>query len=172
MTFQEIYDRGPHLPNLSHLLLVRDIMPILGDPILFNLMIELMCNRLKKLNFDRILGIESRGFLIGPCIAQKLGKPFSPIRKKGKLPGDLFSVEYELEYGTDILQIQKDGIPASSKCVIIDDLIATGGSLQAAKRLISMSKSTTVAVAVVIELAALEGCKKLDGTPMITLFSY
>lgn len=150
----------------------RDIMPVLSDTKLFSQMIDLICDKLTKFDFDRVLGIESRGFLIGPLVALKLGKPFSPIRKKGKLPGSLYSIRYDLEYGTDILEVQKNCLPVGSRCVIIDDLIATGGSLEAAMKLIKLSQSITVAVAVVIELAALKGQDKLDGIPMVKLFSY
>lgn len=147
-------------------------MPVLGDSNIFDQMIDLMCRKLSHFSFDRVLGIESRGFLLGPLIALKMKKPFSPMRKKGKLPGSLFSVTYDLEYGTDTLQVQKHGLPSDSRCVIVDDLIATGGSLEAAKKLIELSQSTTVAVAVIIELAALKGRDKLGETPMVKLFSY
>lgn len=147
-------------------------MPVLGDPHIFELLIDVLCHKVRDLKFDRVLGVESRGFLIGPLIAQRLKLPFGPIRKKGKLPGDLYSVEYELEYGKDILEIQKNGLPKDSKCLIVDDLIATGGSLEAAKKLVQKSGSKVVSFLVVIELKALEGFKKLEKTPLITLFSY
>lgn len=147
-------------------------MPILNDPSLFNSLLEVLANRVKCIEFDRVLGIESRGFLIGPLLAQKLKVPFGPIRKKGKLPGDLYSVEYELEYGHDILQVQKNGLPKNSKCLIVDDLIATGGSLQAAKKLVEMGGSHVAAYVVVIELEFLEGKNKLGGAPLISLFTY
>lgn len=147
-------------------------MPIMSDPGLFDSLIDVLCSRCQGLQIDRVLGIESRGFLIGPLLAQKLRLPFSPIRKKGKLPGELYSVEYELEYGKDVLELQKDGLPKNSRCLIVDDLIATGGSLQAAKKLIEMSGSEVTAIAIVIELKALEGRKKLDGPSFISLFSY
>lgn len=147
-------------------------MPILGVPDLFELLVSLLAKRLQHLKFDRILGIESRGFLIGPVLAAKLKVPFGPVRKKGKLPGDLYSVEYELEYGKDVLQVQKNGLPKGSRCVIVDDLIATGGSLHASKNLIELSGSTVVACLVIIELSDLKGRSKLGTTETISLFSY
>lgn len=147
-------------------------MPILGDSRQFESLIQVLYNKVKVVEFDRVLGIESRGFLLGPLLAQKLQLPFGPIRKKGKLPGELYSVEYELEYGKDVLEVQTNAVPKDSKCLIVDDLIATGGSLQASKKLVEQSGSKVAAYAVVIELKALAGRDKLGGSPLITLFSY
>ena len=153
-------------------ILFRDIMPILESPVLFTSMIDILTKRIKHLKFDRILGIESRGFLVGPQIAHKLDVPFGAIRKKGKLPGELYSVEYELEYGRDVLEVQRDRLPKDSKCIIFDDLIATGGSMKASKDLVEMSGSSVVACVVIIELKALKGYTKLGKAPLISLFSY
>jgi adenine phosphoribosyltransferase len=147
-------------------------MPILGEPSLFDALLDKLADRVKHLKFDRVLGIESRGFLIGPALALRLKLPFGPIRKQGKLPGELHSVKYELEYGHDVLEVQKSGLPSGSKCLIVDDLIATGGSLEASKRLVEMSGSEVVACLVVIELKALKGAAKLGNAPLISLFSY
>lgn len=147
-------------------------MPVMSDPAVFDVMINLLSDRLRAIKCDRVLGIESRGFLIGPMLAQKLKLPFSPIRKKGKLPGELFSVKYDLEYGSDILEVQKNGLPKGSNCVIVDDLIATGGSLEASKKLVEMSGSSVSCCAVIIELSNLEGRKKLGETPTISLYQY
>lgn len=147
-------------------------MPILGNPSLFRSLIEVLADRVKDLEFDRILGIESRGFLIGPSLSQKLNVPFGPIRKRGKLPGELYSVEYELEYGRDVLEIQKNSLPKGSRCLIVDDLIATGGSMQASKDLVELSGSKVVAFLVIIELKMLMGHEKLGDIPLHSLFSY
>lgn len=147
-------------------------MPILGVPDMFDSLIQVLCSKVSTFDFDRVLGIESRGFLVGPLLAHRLKLPFGPIRKKGKLPGELYSISYELEYGTDVLEVQKSGLPKNSKCLIVDDLIATGGSLQAAKKLVELSGSQVAAYVVVIELEALKGRTKLEGSPLVTLFSY
>ena len=147
-------------------------MPILSKPNLFDSLLNELANNVAHLKFDRILGIESRGFLIGPALALKLQLPFGPIRKRGKLPGEVYSVQYELEYGHDVLEIQKTGLPCGSKCLIVDDLIATGGSMGASKRLIEMSGSQVVAFLAIIELKELKGVEQLGGVPLFSLFSY
>ena len=148
------------------------MMPLLGEPELFAQMIELLFERTSEIEYDRILGIESRGFLIGPLLAQRAARAFVPIRKKGKLPGDVYSAEYELEYGRDVLEVQKNALPKNSKCLIVDDLIATGGSMAATKKLVTLSGSQVAGFTCVIELSALEGRKKLGDCPLISLFSY
>lgn len=153
-------------------ILFRDLTPIYRDHQLRDGMLELICQEASKYQFDRILGVESRGFILGAYVSQKLKLPFELIRKRGKLPGDLYTVEYELEYGKDTLEIQKDALPKGSKCFVIDDLIATGGSLEAAKKLVEMSGSEVTVMGVVIELGALNGKKKLGDTPYFTLFRY
>lgn len=150
----------------------RDVTPVLAEPALLSSLIDIMASKISHLQVDRVLGIESRGFLFGPLIAQKLLLPFGVIRKKGKLPGSLYSVEYDLEYGKDTLEIQKDALPKQSKCVIVDDLVATGGSLEASKQLVELSGSQVEACLVIIELKGLNGCKKLNPTPLISLFEY
>lgn len=147
-------------------------MPILDSPKLMSSMIDLLAERATSYTFDRVLGIESRGFLIGPLLAQKLKVPFNPIRKKGKLPGELYSVDYDLEYGSDTLQVQKKSLPPRSRCLVVDDLIATGGSLNASKKLVESSGSHVAAYLVIIELKALEGRAKLGDAPLVSLFSY
>lgn len=147
-------------------------MPILGDPRIFSQLISLLCTEVEKLDFDRILGIESRGFLLAPMMASCLNKPFGPIRKKGKLPGDVFSIKYDLEYGSDSLEVQKDSLPINSKCLIVDDLLATGGTMAASKKLIEMSGSKVTSCLVVIELTDLKGREKLGDTNLMSLFKY
>lgn len=163
-------DLYPDFPKKG--ILFRDIMPILESPVLSSSMIDILANRIKQLKIDRVLGIESRGFLVGPQIAHKLNVPFGAIRKKGKLPGELYSVQYELEYGRDVLEVQKNRLPKGSKCIIFDDLIATGGSMKASKDLVEMSGSNVVACVVIIELRALKGYTKLGDAPLVSLFSY
>lgn len=147
-------------------------MPIFRDSLAYESLILHLAQKVSGLEFDRIIGIEARGFLLGPALAMKLKRPFEAMRKKGKLPGELLSIEYDLEYGKDTLQIQKDSLPLGSKCLIIDDLLATGGSLSAAKALVEQSGSQVVGCLVIIELKELKGKQKLGSTPCFELFSY
>jgi len=136
-------------------------------------MLSILRKRLDRIDYDRILGIESRGFLIGQALALEVEKPFVPLRKKGKLPGDIFRVEYSLEYGQDMLEVQKDALPRGSKCLIVDDLIATGGSMEAAMKLVHQSDCIVAGFACIIELKSLNArALKLGNHDVITLFQY
>lgn len=121
---------------------------------------------------DVIVGLESRGFLVGPILAYQLKKSFVPIRKKNKLPGEVIKAEYELEYGTDILELAVESIPPNSKCLLIDDLIATGGSLKAAISLIEKVKAQPIGALVCIELVELKGREKVVPIPVHSLVQY
>lgn len=155
-------------------IIFRDIMPIFANHRLTTTLVDVLVSRIERLDvqFDRMVGLEARGFLVGIPLSLRMKVPFFPIRKKGKLPGEVYSVEYQLEYGTDVLQIQKDVIPRHSRCLIIDDLIATGGSIQAAKSLISQCGCETTACLVVIELKNLNGREKIAPTPLHSLLTY
>lgn len=147
-------------------------MPVLGDPQLTSSMFDILKRRLENIRYDCILGIESRGFLIGQSLALKVEKPFVPIRKKGKLPGDVYQVQYELEYGSDVLEVQKHSLLSDNRYLIVDDLIATGGSMEAAKKLVLLGGCQIAGFAGIIELKALKGRDKLGSHPIITLFEY
>lgn len=121
---------------------------------------------------DKIAGIESRGFVLGAALADRLNCGFVLIRKKGKLPGDVISESYELEYGTDELEIHSDAVHEGEKVLIIDDLLATGGTFVAAINLIKKVKGEIVGVACIIELLGLNGREKLAGYPFFSLVSY
>ncbi len=140
----------------------RDITSILQDPEGFHLAIDEMLARLKNLDFDVIAGEESRGFILGAPIAYMLGKAFVPIRKKGKLPREVVSREYALEYGTAVVEIHKDAIQPGQKVVLIDDLIATGGTMKAGAELIEELGGEIVKILFLVELAGLEGRKHLE----------
>ncbi len=140
----------------------RDITSILQNPEGFHLAIDEMLARLKSLDFDVIAGAESRGFILGAPIAYKLGKAFIPIRKKGKLPREVVSREYALEYGTAVVEIHKDAILPGQKVVLIDDLIATGGTMKAGAELIEELGGEVVKILFLVELAGLEGRKHLE----------
>lgn len=121
---------------------------------------------------DYVLGIESRGFIFGAPLAYKLGVGFVLVRKAGKLPAQTHSIEYELEYGTDRLEIHKDAVQPGSQILVVDDLIATGGTAAATAQLIDQLDCGVIAFAFVIELSGLGGRDKLPGTPIKTIIKY
>jgi adenine phosphoribosyltransferase len=142
-------------------ILFRDITTLLNDAEGMNKVIEILYNRYKDKNIEVICGIESRGFIIGAILANELGIGFVPIRKKGKLPHEVLREEYSLEYGKDTIEVHKDAVKAGQKVLIIDDLIATGGTCLAACNLIEKIGGDIVECAFVIGLPDLKGHEKL-----------
>ena len=153
-------------------IIFRDVTSILQDADGLSLAVDLMQEKLKGVEFDLIVGPESRGFIFGVPIAYNLHKPFVPIRKKGKLPCETVSVEYELEYGTAQLEIHRDAIKPGQKVVIIDDLIATGGTNEAIVRLIEGLGGEVVKTVFLMELAGLNGRDKLKGYDVDSVIVY
>lgn len=151
----------------------RDIFSLFLQPKLVEDVFTLFENHLRSLNtqIDAIIGLESRGFLIGPSVALRLNKPFIPIRKAGKLPGKVKAIVYKLEYGYDKFEVQEQSILPGMKCVIVDDLLATGGSLDAAIQLVEQCSATVVECDVIIELSDLKGKDKFT-TPVYSLVKY
>ncbi|ORY78069.1 phosphoribosyltransferase-like protein [Leucosporidium creatinivorum] len=151
-------------------ILFLDIFPILLDPVAFETLISHFMNRLfshtipntpnKKI--DVVVGLDARGFLFGPIIAQRLGASFVPVRKPGKLPGQCVTVSYEKEYGTDSFQLQEGSIKAGQTVLVVDDLIATGGSAKAAGELVKQCGASVAEYLFVIEVSICEGAKTLD----------
>lgn len=141
----------------------RDITTVLQDKDGLRLSIDAMQEFLKDTDFDMVVGPESRGFIFGVPIAYNMNKGFVPVRKKGKLPSETISQEYDLEYGSATLEIHKDAIKSGQRVVIIDDLIATGGTTEAIIKLIEKLGGEVVKVVFLMELAGLEGRKKLEG---------
>ncbi len=139
-----------------------DIQSLLKKPNIWQSIIDDLAARVKAQNADIILGIESRGFLTGVPVAQALGLPFGMIRKKGKLPGEVIAQEYALEYGTDTIEIQKDLIQNGSRVAIMDDLLATGGTMKATGDLVRKVGGEVVSSICIIELFELGGREKLD----------
>ena len=139
----------------------RDITPLLADGKLFGQTIDILAERYRGQKIDTVLGIESRGFIIGAPLAYKLGAGFSVVRKPGKLPYDTHSASYQLEYGTDTLEIHVDGISKNARVVIADDLIATGGTAEAAVKLLRKLGAEVVGAAFVIDLPDLGGSTRL-----------
>lgn len=153
-------------------IMFRDVTSVLQDPDGLKLAIDEMIKLLDGVEFDVIAGAESRGFIFGVPVAYELGKAFIPVRKKGKLPCETVSAEYELEYGTACIEIHKDAIKPGQKVVIVDDLIATGGTIEAAIKLIEQLGGEVVKVIFLMELAGLNGREKLAGYDVASVITY
>lgn len=153
-------------------ILFRDVTSVLQDAQGFKLAVDSMIQLLDGVEFDVIAGAESRGFLFGAPIAYALGKPFVPVRKKGKLPCETISAEYALEYGTAEIEIHKDAILPKQKVVLIDDLIATGGTIEAAISLIEQLGGEVVKVLFLMELKGLNGRQRLAAYDVASVIEY
>lgn len=153
-------------------IIFRDVTSVLQDAEGFHLAIDTMQDLVKDLDFDVVVGPESRGFIFGTPIAYLNKKPFVPIRKKGKLPCETIETTYELEYGTATIEMHKDSIVPGQKVLIVDDLVATGGTNLAMIKLIESLGGEVVGIVVMIELAGLEGRKKLEGYRLDSAICY
>ena len=141
----------------------KDFTPLLQDPRALALAVELMVNPYRRSHVDVVVGAESRGFIFGTAIAQTLSAGFVPVRKPRKLPRQVHSVTYDLEYGTDTLEMHADALRASDRVLVVDDLLATGGTLTACTELVRKSHAQIVGISVLIELVALRGRERLVG---------
>lgn len=153
-------------------IMFKDITPLLGSPDGFRTCIELMAKQVADEHVDVIVGMESRGFIFGSALALKIGAGFVPVRKPGKLPGPVDSMEYELEYGTDSLEIHQDALSVGQRVLIVDDLIATGGTARATGELVAKQGADIVGFSFVIELTFLEGVTKLVPHRVFSLVRY
>jgi adenine phosphoribosyltransferase len=153
-------------------IMFRDITSVIQDPTGLRMAVDGLAECLKDLDFDLVIGPESRGFIFGVPVAYLLNKGFVPVRKKGKLPRETVSQKYDLEYGQAEVEIHKDAIKPGEKVVIVDDLIATGGSAEAAAKLVEKLGGKVVRMAFVMELSGLEGRKKLAGYDVQSLIVY
>ena len=142
-------------------ILFRDITTLIKNEKAFSETIDQIIERSKKYKFDKIAAIESRGFVFASAVSYLLKKPFILLRKKNKLPGDVHSIDFELEYGTATIEVHKDSIEPNENVLIIDDLIATGGTAEAAAKLIEISRGKVSCFIFVINLFDLNGCKNL-----------
>ena len=142
-------------------IMFRDITTLIKDPVELKLCLDDFVARYKDIDIDVIVGIDSRGFILGGALAYLLGKAFVPVRKKGKLPAETESESYELEYGTDTIEIHKDAIAAGQKVVIIDDLVATGGTALAAAKLVRKLGGEVTELAFIVDLPDIGGSKRL-----------
>ncbi|MDY6332964.1 MAG: adenine phosphoribosyltransferase [Fibrobacter sp.] len=152
--------------------LFRDITGILADPDGLKLTLDAFYKTLENVDFDVVVGLEARGFLFGVPIAEHFHKPFVPERKKGKLPRETVEVTYNLEYGTACMEVHKDAIKRGQRVVIVDDLLATGGTAKAAAHLVEKMGGKVECFAFVIELADLKGREVLDGYRVETLTKF
>ncbi len=167
---QEYVRDIPDFPEKG--IIFRDITTVLQDAEGLKLAIDSMIACLKDVDFDVIVGTESRGFIFGVPIAYALGKSFVPCRKKGKLPCETVSAEYELEYGTAVVELHKDSIQPGQKVVVVDDLIATGGTIEACAGLIEKLGGEVVKIVFLMELAGLKGRDKLKKYDVSSVIIY
>ena len=152
-------------------ILFKDITPVLADPKLFPRVCRWMSDQYRHDSVDRIIGIESRGFILGAAMVEDLGAGFVPARKPGKLPYECVTVEYELEYGISKLQMHTDAFPKGARVIIVDDLLATGGTAAAAIHLVRALGGVVVGCVFMVELGFLDGRKRLD-CPVKSLLIY
>lgn len=151
----------------------KDITPLLGDPIGFGSAVEGLVGPYRELDIDLVVGIEARGFVFSAPVAHSLGAGLVPIRKPGKLPGETQAVVYDLEYGDGVLEIHRDAIAPGSRCLIVDDVLATGGTAAAGRTLVEGLGGEVVGLAFVVELGFLGGRARLgDTTPIQSLIHY
>lgn len=153
-------------------IMFRDVTSVLQNPEGLKLAIDSMLKLLEGVEFDVIAGTESRGFIFGMPLAYELGKAFVPIRKKGKLPCETISAEYDLEYGKATIEMHKDAILPGQRVVVVDDLIATGGTIEAATGMIEQLGGEVVKVLFLMELAGLNGREKLAGYDVASVITY
>jgi adenine phosphoribosyltransferase len=153
-------------------ILFYDITTLLKDKTGFRNVIDALTEQIRPMKPDVVLGIEARGFIFAPALAYNLGAGFVPVRKPKKLPAETESISYELEYGTDTLEIHKDAVKPGMRVVIADDLLATGGTALATVRLVEKLGGTVTAVSFVIELEGLKGRDRLAGYDIVSLLKY
>ncbi len=168
-----LYDKIRDIPDFPHEgIIFRDITPLLQDAAALKQAIDTLKEKLEPYDFDVIVAPEARGFILGAPLAYSLGKGFVPARKPGKLPGKTRRMTYELEYGTDALEIHADAIAPGQKVLVLDDLLATGGTIISTIKLVEAEGGEVVATAFLIELLDLNGRELLEKYPVISLLQY
>jgi adenine phosphoribosyltransferase len=150
----------------------KDITPVLADPIAFSTIIDLIVVHFGRANVDKVVGIEARGFILGAPVAYHFGAGVIPVRKKGKLPFETLEEEYALEYGTASLEIHTDAVQTGERVLIVDDVLATGGTARAAAKLVERVGGKVCGIATLIELDFLRGREKVEGFDLFTLIHY
>jgi adenine phosphoribosyltransferase len=160
----------PNFPTPG--ILFRDITPLLKSPAAFSYVVDSLAERYARRPIDMIVAIEARGFLFGSPLAYRLGKPLVPARKQGKLPYESIRTEYSLEYGTNVVEMHTDGVTPGQSVLIVDDLLATGGTLAATAQLVERAGARVEGVALVIELSELHGRNRLRGYDIFSLVQF
>ena len=150
----------------------KDITPVLADPIAFSTIIDLIVVHFGRGNVDKVVGIEARGFILGAPVAYHFGAGVIPVRKKGKLPHQTLEEEYALEYGTASLEIHTDAVQTGERVLVVDDVLATGGTARAAAKLVERVGGKVCGIATLIELDFLKGRDKVQGYDLFTLIHY
>ncbi|PHR28151.1 MAG: adenine phosphoribosyltransferase [Desulfotalea sp.] len=150
----------------------RDLTTLMKDPQALKESCDILYDRYKDQNIDKVVGIDARGFVFGAVLAYKLGVGFVPVRKKGKLPGETIEESYKLEYGSDTLEIHKDSIVKGERVVIVDDLIATGGTAGATVNIVNQLGADIIECAFLIELPDLNGREQLNGCPVFAMMDF
>ena len=153
-------------------ILFRDITTLLQDKKAFKEAVELISKKYKNKGIDKVVAVEARGFIFGGAIAHRIGAGFVPVRKRGKLPWKTSSVTYELEYGTDTLEMHEDAVSKGDKILIVDDLLATGGTVKAVTDLVQKMQGKIVGITFLIELVDLHGKDKLKEFPLYSLIKF
>jgi adenine phosphoribosyltransferase len=170
MDFKKLIRNVPGFPKPG--IVFRDITTLTKDPAGLRASIDAIADRYAEADVDVVVGIESRGFIFGTGVAYKLGVGFVPARKPGKLPAETVREEYELEYGTDAIEMHMDAIEPGARVLIVDDLLATGGTAAACAKLVEEVGGEVVAIAFVVDLAFLNGKDKLTGYEVFSLVEY
>ena len=172
----QIQDLGALIENVPDFpkpgIVFKDITPLLGDPAGLSLAVELITQPFRSQSVCKVIGAESRGFIFGTAVARNLSAGFIPIRKPGKLPRKTISEDYELEYGTDRMEIHQDAISKGDRILLVDDLLATGGTIEACCRLVESLGGAIVGVAFLIELAFLKGRDRISQYPVHSVLRY
>jgi adenine phosphoribosyltransferase len=150
----------------------KDITPLLGDQQAFATVVDLLADHFVGMNVNRVVGIEARGFIVAAPVAYRLGAGLVPVRKKGKLPWDVRGIDYTLEYGAERLEVHSDAVSSGDRVVIVDDVLATGGTARAACDVIRSLGANVVGIGVIIELLFLNGRAAVEGTDTFSILEY
>ncbi len=170
MELKNLIREIPNFPKSG--ILFRDITTLLSNPDGLHYTIDILTEKCSEFQPDYVVGMESRGFIFGVPLAYRLNVGFIPVRKPGKLPAEVYSVTYDLEYGQDSLEMHQDAMPPDSRVLVIDDLLATGGTAEATAKLLEKANCNLVGFGFVIELKDLGGRQKLPKVPIISLIEY